>query len=717
MHTPYTQNFEAAFQAAHASTGAVLGAVLLARPFRTRPSNLLFGAALAVTTLLFPAARLLRELGLYVPAALPQRALPFVILFAVAAAMFEALLPLGAAAAASGLGLAVLLVRVNESQPELVSLTLVWLGALLALHIRRLPAAPGAGPPLTAPASYAPTRAHALQDLGMAAFAIFLASVVSIYVMHRGCESADEVANTFQAGAFAKFRAYGEANCSPALASYWVFDWQGRRFSQYTPGWPLFMAPFVRVGLTWLAGPFSLGLMVAISARLARRVAAEGLPGVTPRQISAAGLVAGLGATLGSTMLINGGSRFSHLYSAFLFGSAVEALCVITRAPSRARQWAWGAAFGAAAATLLGTRPAEGAFLGVGLAVYAVYSLARRRVPWRAAAAGALAFALLGGLYLVILRLQVGKWFATGYSLVPFTRTGENPIAFSIPKLYELKYALPLATGSYCWWPCAPALGLAGLLTARRPGFRVPFMLGIGSMALVAFVSTISFGRYVDWGYGPRYLLPIVVPMAVGGGVLLGPLLAPLFSRDVAARDGAARGAPERALAALVVVVALGGVLEIAPLVYPYNYQVIGQTNQVFDAIKAKGLHNAVVVVKQGTASADPRFYTQNLPVELFPEQDVIIAHDIIPSAMPCVRELLPNRTFYRTVGAPNVTIEPFPAPGAGSAAPAGNTPPVPPAKAAPSGEPKLTPPHPSGGPARGRSPTLCSHPPSRVSE
>ena len=58
--------------------------------------------------------------------------------------------------------------------------------------------------------------------------------------------------------------------CASMFENYWVFRHEGRAFSQYTPGWPLFMAPFSRLGVIYLAGPVMAGILaVGIGRRFA----------------------------------------------------------------------------------------------------------------------------------------------------------------------------------------------------------------------------------------------------------------------------------------------------------------------------------------------------------------------------------------------------------------------------------------------------------------
>jgi hypothetical protein len=260
-------------------------------------------------------------------------------------------------------------------------------------------------------------------------------------------------------------------------------------------------------------------------------------------------------------------------------------------------------------------------------------------------AAAALAFALWGGVTLIILRLQLGKWFVTGYSL-----TGQYydwaQVKFSWPKANDLRWSLPIGTGSYCWWPLSPALGLGGLVAALRPRSRgLAFTLVVSTLMLCMFYFFSELGRGYDFGYGPRFQLPAIVPMAVGTGVLLAPIWA-------AAR---AHLHPRRALlvggpALLAVAAAVYGGVRLAPLLYPYTHDDTKVRSALNEAIRKEHLKNAVVWLGPGGPFSDPKDLTQNYPLELYPA-DAIIAIDTGPDARRCVNTMYPGRRQYKAVG------------------------------------------------------------------
>jgi hypothetical protein len=271
------------------------------------------------------------------------------------------------------------------------------------------------------------------------------------------------------------------------------------------------------------------------------------------------------------------------------------------------------------------------------------FDLVRRRIGWRAIAAAGIVFGAIGGLTLVILRLQLGRWFATGYSISEIIYPW-NKFAYSFPKPNEYKWGIPLGTGAYCWWPCSPAVGLLGVAALRRTARRFPFVFFVSYVPFLAFYTALEVGRGWDFGYGPRYELPLVVPMAVGTGVVL----AHLWARATAKGDESAfaRGGPVAVALAAVLV----GVVRLAPLMYPPVFADVKGHNRLRDAIDDEKLKNAVVIGGAGLQVSDLKDLPENLPLSYFPDQDVLVAIDSGPETSKCVRQLYPHRTVYRAV-------------------------------------------------------------------
>jgi hypothetical protein len=482
--------------------------------------------------------------------------------------------------------------------------------------------------------------------------AFVLASLAGVIVcrafFHGWTESADEWANTFQAGLFAKLRAYGSVpRCAESFRAFWVFQYMGRSFGEYTPGWPLFMTPLVLIGAPWIAGPASLGLLAAGVMRLGRRAATGFSEGDSPTNAEAvllAGRLAALALVLSPTILLNGGARLSHVFVAATFAWSVEALCTLANAgvPARA-QWLWGGALGLGAGLMLAARPLDGGTLGLGLLLYFAYTAKLGRVGWRATTGAMIAFGVIGAVTLVILRLQLGRWFTTGYSLTGVVYPWAN-FGWSVPEADGFKWGIPIACGSYWWWPCSPAVALLGLTALRGRARGLGFIFLSSCSALFVAYTLSEFGRKLTLGYGPRYQLPSMVPMAVGTGVVLARLLAAVRARGRGQDGPRSLGPASVALAAVLL-----GVLRIAPMVYPDAYAALMHHNWVRVALGRLDLHNAVVFVGRGDTT-DPLYATENMPLDLYPPADVLFAIDLGPEAAQCVREDYPDRSFYRAL-------------------------------------------------------------------
>ena len=357
----------------------------------------------------------------------------------------------------------------------------------------------------------------------------------------------------------------------------------------------------------------------------------------------------------GTSILINGASRYAHVFVVATYAWTLEAIFMLaTPGLSPSRQRLWGVVLSTAAVFCIAARPADGAFVGLGAAVLFLYVLARRRVGWRGFAAAVAAFAFWAGLMLVILRLQLGTWFTTGYSLNALLRPW-NVIKYSWPEPNQWKYGLPLATGSYCWWPSSMAVGLAGLamLRGRATGLATAFVLGC--VPFVVYSWYLDFGRGYDWGYGPRYMMVLLVPMAVGSAVALAPLTVAARTQSVAG-SALARGGP----LALAVLAIASCWIRIVPLLWPPMADHVRRHSSLERAIEDAHLTNAIVVATTGTTGFTNIDLTRNLPLDLYPDQDVIIGVDRERSpheAVECLRAAFPERRVYLASGIDPVSL------------------------------------------------------------
>jgi hypothetical protein len=370
--------------AAQTSVGLALGGFVWSRRLRPWPATALLLVAIALAVMIPVEPDLLRGMG--VTSVTPNHVKN---LLKASAAMVTVATLLGSqwrAAIPAFLGQVVLWPVTNyiqECDGELAAAHLALFAIVAALCAPVSPSAqsPAVPEPPTEDPTVLPGRitldGFGPDDWVAAAVGTILGCLACWLVLHGGTNSADEWANTYQAALFVKGRAYDAVpHCSEAFRSFWLFPYMGRVFAQYPPGWPYFMTPFVAAHVAWLAGPASLGVLAAGVARLGRRAAAgSSYPAGSslPARVRMAGAFAAGALVLSDTVLINGGSRYPHIFEAAAWAWSIEALCnVSTPGLSRKEQRTWGIVLGLGLVLMVATRPGDGATLGLGLFLYFV---------------------------------------------------------------------------------------------------------------------------------------------------------------------------------------------------------------------------------------------------------------------------------------------------------------------------------------------------------
>ncbi len=656
MNSPFTAEPLEAYMAAQTAVGATLTAIALHKPMQNRIGTALLVFAIWLAVVAPIEGNFLHGLGINVLVGSDRLVyvLRVATVIATISTLFSGRIPLVAIGVVGELILYWLAGSVLESDWEVASLHLAFFGLLVGASAR------ARTPPAAVAEAPEPELAQPIDDS---------ISSASPSCSRRSCASSSSIARRTartsgrtrikppcsraaartrrRRRAGPRSRIFGSSkqaeetfrNTRPAGRSSWRrssrFAWCGSRGR-------------------WRSGCSSWALR-ASRARATAGHAAGTMP--PPRsQVRAAGWFAAFATMLSATMLINGGSRFPHVFVGATFAWALEWLCEMTTPGlDHDRQWRTGLWCGAAAMMTASTRPPDGMTLGIGMLLYAIYALARRRLPWRAIVGTLVSFAVVAGFTLVILRFQLGKWFATGYSLND-TFHPWNKFGYSMPAWSELKAALPLGTGAYCWWPCSPAVGIAGMAMLHGRARRIAVVMFLSSIAFVCFYEAIEFGRHLNFGYGPRFQLPLVVPMAVGTGIALAPLWQTArarFSNASALRTGGP--------VAIAIAAALIGVVRIAPLLYPYTYSSVMMHDALHEALLPMHFRNAIVFGSRGLNNTDMRDLTENLPLDLYPNQSVIVANDFTPSLRRCVEDAYPNRTLYRAVPGPPIHFQQLP--------------------------------------------------------
>ena len=534
---------------------------------------------------------------------------------------------------------------VSDWDNYLSALHLIWFAFLISLRWR-----------LTDPGHAFSTRepaAGALDDLLLFCGVTALAACVGMFVLDHGVDSPDEWANLYQSSAYAHLQAYGPIPpCPKAHRSLWVLYYEGRAFAYNTPGWPLILALFYWLKIPWLAAPLAQGGLSVGVARLTRRVLRAGLTG-SPADVAtmrSAPLVAGLAAGLGGATLLNAGSYYPHTFVCMLFAWTVESAARLVEDDLSAKeQLIWGAALGLFASWSLSARTVDGLLLGVGPLAYLAIAGIRGRLSWRPFAPAALTFGLTVALTLVLLRLEVGVWFTAGYNIIGKFYPYVVP-EFSPPVAGEWRRAVPIEAFAYCFLPCGVPLTVFGLMLTRGEGARVAWMLGLGGFATGIAYANLTFGPhhdFVDFGYGPRYWLWLVVPGGVGAGVLFATL---------AARTERSSAYLGRAPLVTFLLGPVGGTLGVAVLFYPEAHSLLRQRTALRRALARENVHDAVILVRDGATAYSTLSVTQNDP---FGSDDVLVLGDVSETETQCVHELYPKKTFYRARGMDEVALSP----------------------------------------------------------
>ena len=725
QHTPYTLYVLDALMAAQVGIGLLVFALLWFHGVGERGDRLdraafwLLVTALGLVVTSPTLADLLRQLGApLTPEAVGEQLMVATALGTVAALCTRRIVPIAWAFAAEAV-LYRLPTWFPASDGEVISAHLIWMSVLVFILRPHPPRAakPEAGVAEDADHSQgAPADAPPVsfggaidaifsrydadkQDLALFAIATLTAAIVAVFVLIRRGGSGDEWAYTWQSAVFAHGHAYTDAApCGSALQSFYVFTSMGKSFSQYTPGWPLLLAPFTALHLTWLGSPVMSGVLAVGTARLSRRAGMsilERKPYTAPlpeKVVPLAGWIGGLTVSLGVTYLLNAGSRYPHVAVMALFVWSVEALCRLLDAhrtfafdteggvrQQRRQEWIWGTVLGATVALTGAARPSDGACLDLAVGIIFLLDVLRRRIGWRGFVATAASLGVLGGVCLVILRLQLGSWFVTGYSLNEIIHPW-NIVKYDWPLPEQWKYSIPLTTGEYCWFPCSIAIGIVGLCAMRGQAARIAWST-VGVVPLLLYYSFIDIGtRGRDWGYGPRYALILVVPMALGTAVALAPLAAAALStaeqwdgaraRGRARSGGAVNDRPGDAFAsiarrggpwALAVSAMLVGTLRILPLIWPGIHTFVVSHGKVDLGIERENLHHAVVFVGVDTSEWDIMDATENMPFQFYKHPDVVIAIDRDPQLNQCVKDAFPGRSYWRARrSALDVSFQPF---------------------------------------------------------
>lgn len=454
--------------------------------------------------------------------------------------------------------------------------------------------------------------------------------LVAAFVLQRFPNSADEYAYVFQAATLQEFRLWNEVHpLQEVFTVSHIAERDGKWVGRFPPGWPLVLAVFNTVAVPyWAVNPILGSLTVVLLWRLAaveygRRVA----------------VLAAAGFALSGFFVFNAASYFSHTLGGLLLVVLTYFGCRYLRAP----RWTCAAAIGAAAAGLAITRYYTAALCVVPFAVALLRTGSVRH--WL----GGFVMIAAGAPLIAFLLYYNGQ--ITGDPLQFVTRWHDPDETLGFIGGYTV-WDVPQRIGrwatdfGYYTSPLMLVLWLWALLRARRGELRFfDFYL---PMLLAGYVLFYSDGAN---RYGPRYLYAAWPFMAL---------------RIAIAVEAALRRQPAACMAGLLPFLFLLHLWMSAvnlPVNAVRNHQIIHERRDLFRAVEAAGLHDALVVVRSGTGIINPLRPIDLLYNGITLDGAVLYALDR-PEQMDALRAYFPDRSFWvyeRPDGAVRGTLTPLP--------------------------------------------------------
>jgi hypothetical protein len=362
--------------------------------------------------------------------------------------------------------------------------------------------------------------------------------------------------------------------------------------SMYPPGWPLLLALGWLVKAPWIVAPILAALTLVLLQSATAHV-------FGPKS----GLVAVLLLGVAPIFAINAASFYAHVATLFMGAVYVYGLLRAAAAAPFAR-----AADGRVAAAPFGRAAAAPGWAAVGGAglgalflvrpqdapTYALASLAFYRLP-RCLFACALAAALVAALSLPYQAAQFGSPWTSGYvAFVPMAKTlfGEKGAVLLNPH-GPLE---PITLWWRLWWffdlavwlaPGTLALALTYALWPKERDANHRFLI-----LLTLFPSLFVF-VLPDFGesYGPRYLFPLLLPVAMAAGAAY-----PRVEAWIAAHPTLSGLDPARACAWGLAAVVLCGVVRTG-ICLEHAHVEIDKRSQLYRQVAGLGLNRAVIVV------------------------------------------------------------------------------------------------------------------------
>lgn len=395
-----------------------------------------------------------------------------------------------------------------------------------------------------------------------------------------------------------------------------VGEKDGKKFSVYPPAWPVALALGFALGVPWAVNPLLATATLAIFYALAR--AWYG------REVATCALAATAGSAF---FLFNSASYYSHAFTFFFL--MVFAWCVnrLWEAASGASAFAAGAAVGIAFAA----RPLTALAFGAPFVLFVLWHAAARdkRFAWRHVAIAAAGAAV-----------PVALFMAFNHSIT------ESP--FTPPLQYYYSHE---RLGFIPGHSVANGLRLTGRRFWSYVEWTPPFLFPVFLVSLVrrrtnrwehllflvfVYLSVGYFLYYGDGGnqYGPRFLyesLAFVVLIAC--------------ARIVGWYRALSAGWLRRLARALVLASILAHLYVTSALAWNYHV-ILWERSSLEREVRARGLTNAVVFVRDWIGSVWPTFPTDTIRNAPDLSDPVLLANDF-GEENRLLAEAFPERTFF----------------------------------------------------------------------
>jgi hypothetical protein len=453
---------------------------------------------------------------------------------------------------------------------------------------------------------------------GIAAAQFLLSSLLAFLVFDAMPHVQDEIGQFFQARIFASGRLYARPFAYPDFFSFYSVIQTDKWYSHHPPGFPLLLAPFLRLGVPALLDPLLGAGCTVLVHRLGNQLYGR-----------RTGRLAALLLLLSPFHAFMSASFMNHTLTLFLL--LVVATIAVDRRASALRVGLAGAALGGA----LMTRPLVSVVVGSALVLV---GLSRRRA-WGerlgllvALSAGVLAplafflwsnFELNGSPFLLSYAAADAAYVRLGFehALVPYT-----PVT-ALVKTAQLFRGLSRHLFA---WPVSSLLLVWVFLVTARARRRDLLLLAVGLTAPFAYF----FYWFQDMCMGPRFAYESI------------PVWVLLTARAVTAARPASRGVSRPLLAGVVVLASVWSLTQAWPdLVRGYGASYWGVDRRLTRTAEAMGLAGAIVLVNE---EACPWYYGSgfwaNSPTL---DGDVVYARDLGATAARRLLEGFPGRDLY----------------------------------------------------------------------